>query len=147
MQILTFIGFTLIVAIISYLKSRKTDENSSDGYFLAGRTSTAVVIAGLLLPTYLSTEQIVGLNGSAYASGLCIFCVMKLTKNKKTTLKKSGFLWYLQESNQGHKDFQSFALPTELRYHYLSGCKYSTPFLYLPNKFVKNLLYFWSPFK
>lgn len=24
--------------------------------------------------------------------------------------------WYLQESNQGHKDFQSFALPTELRY-------------------------------
>jgi hypothetical protein len=28
-------------------------------------------------------------------------------------------LWYLQESNQGHKDFQSFALPTELRYHCL----------------------------
>ena len=26
-------------------------------------------------------------------------------------------MWYLQESNQGHKDFQSFALPTELRYH------------------------------
>ena len=25
-------------------------------------------------------------------------------------------MWYLQESNQGHKDFQSFALPTELRY-------------------------------
>ena len=24
--------------------------------------------------------------------------------------------WYLQESNQGHKDFQSFALPTELWY-------------------------------
>ncbi len=26
------------------------------------------------------------------------------------------FLWYLQESNQGHTDFQSVALPTELRY-------------------------------
>ena len=25
--------------------------------------------------------------------------------------------WYLQESNQGHTDFQSVALPTELRYH------------------------------
>jgi hypothetical protein len=25
-------------------------------------------------------------------------------------------LWYLQESNQGHMDFQSIALPTELRY-------------------------------
>ena len=23
-------------------------------------------------------------------------------------------LWYHQESNRGHKDFQSFALPTEL---------------------------------
>jgi len=27
-------------------------------------------------------------------------------------------LWYLQESNQGHTDFQSVALPTELRYQY-----------------------------
>jgi hypothetical protein len=27
--------------------------------------------------------------------------------------------WYLQESNQGHTDFQSVALPTELRYHHL----------------------------
>ena len=26
----------------------------------------------------------------------------------------SALWWYLQESNQGHKDFQSFALPTEL---------------------------------
>jgi len=28
----------------------------------------------------------------------------------------SGFLWYHLDSNQGHKDFQSFALPTELWY-------------------------------
>ncbi len=35
----------------------------------------------------------------------------------------SGFLlWYLQESNQGHMDFQSIALPTELRYHYVLQC-------------------------
>ena len=26
-------------------------------------------------------------------------------------------LWYHQESNRGHKDFQSFALPTELWHH------------------------------
>ncbi len=31
-------------------------------------------------------------------------------------INRLGLLWYLQESNQGHKDFQSFALPTELRY-------------------------------
>ena len=35
--------------------------------------------------------------------------------------------WYLQESNQGHKDFQSFALPTELRY-LLKECKYKMLF-------------------
>ncbi len=36
---------------------------------------------------------------------------------KKTTLKKV-VLWFLQESNQGHMDFQSIALPTELRNQY-----------------------------
>ena len=29
----------------------------------------------------------------------------------------SGFIWCCQESNRGHKDFQSFALPTELWHH------------------------------
>jgi SSS family solute:Na+ symporter len=72
MQILTFIGFTVLVAVISYLATRKTAEDSSDGYFLGGRSLTAGVIAGSLLLTNLSTEQIVGLNGSAYASGLSL---------------------------------------------------------------------------
>ncbi|WP_396600592.1 solute:sodium symporter family transporter [Algibacter sp. R77976] len=72
MQFLTFIGFTALVAIISYLKTRKTEESSSDGYFLGGRSLTAGVIAGSLLLTNLSTEQIVGLNGSAYQSGLSV---------------------------------------------------------------------------
>ena len=72
MQFLTFIGFTAFVAIISYLKTRGTKESSSDGYFLGGRSLTAGVIAGSLLLTNLSTEQIVGLNGSAYQSGLSV---------------------------------------------------------------------------
>ncbi|MCK0191050.1 solute:sodium symporter family transporter [Arenibacter sp. F20364] len=70
--ILSFIGFTLLVALIAYLATRKTDENSSDGYFLGGRSLTAGVIAGSLLLTNLSTEQIVGLNGSAYTDGLSV---------------------------------------------------------------------------
>ncbi len=70
--ILSFVGFTLMVAIIAYIATRKTDENSSDGYFLAGRSLTAGVIAGSLLLTNLSTEQIVGLNGSAYTDGLSV---------------------------------------------------------------------------
>ena len=72
MQFLTFIGFTALVAIISYLKTRNTEESSSDGYFLGGRSLTAGVIAGSLLLTNLSTEQIVGLNGSSYQSGLSV---------------------------------------------------------------------------
>ena len=57
MQILAFIGFTALVAIISYYKTRNTKESSSDGYFLGGRSLTAGVIAGsLLLTIYLLSK-------------------------------------------------------------------------------------------
>jgi len=72
MQIITFLGFTILVAVISYLKTRNTDEDSSDGYFLGGRSLTGVVIAGSLLLTNLSTEQIVGLNGAAFKEGILV---------------------------------------------------------------------------
>ncbi len=45
-------------------------------------------------------------------------------------------MWYLQESNQGHKDFQSFALPTELRYPF-GGCKYNVLFNFPQNILTK----------
>ena len=70
--IFSFVGFTALVAIISYYATRTTDENSSDGYFLGGRSLTAGVIAGSLLLTNLSTEQIVGLNGQAYTEGIVV---------------------------------------------------------------------------
>jgi SSS family solute:Na+ symporter len=70
--IVSFLGFTILVAIIAYVSTRKTDEKSSDGYFLGGRSLTAGVIAGSLLLTNLSTEQIVGLNGSAYSDGILV---------------------------------------------------------------------------
>ena len=71
-QVLTFLGFTLLVAVISYFATRKTEESTSDSYFLGGRSLTAGVIAGSLLLTNLSTEQIVGLNGASYESGLSV---------------------------------------------------------------------------
>ena len=43
-----------------------------------------------------------------------------LAKNKKPT-RLSGFWWCLQGSNQGHMDFQSIALPSELRHHALNS--------------------------
>jgi SSS family solute:Na+ symporter len=72
MQIITFLGFTILVAVIAYLKTRNTDENSSDGYFLGGRSLTGIVIAGSLLLTNLSTEQIIGLSGQAYEQGILV---------------------------------------------------------------------------
>ena len=72
MQILSFLAFTGIVAIIAYLSTRNTNEESSDGYFLGGRSLTAGVIAGSLLLTNLSTEQIIGLNGAAFTEGILV---------------------------------------------------------------------------
>ncbi|MFT5436936.1 MAG: SSS family solute:Na+ symporter [Ulvibacter sp.] len=72
MAIFSFIGFTLLVAIVSYYATRKTDESTSDGYFLGGRSLTAGVIAASLLLTNLSTEQIVGLNGQSFSEGLLV---------------------------------------------------------------------------
>ncbi|MGB0836886.1 MAG: solute:sodium symporter family transporter [Flavobacteriaceae bacterium] len=72
MGILSFVLFTALVGWISWYATRNNNEESSDGYFLGGRSLTAPVIAGSLLLTNLSTEQIVGLNGSAYESGLSV---------------------------------------------------------------------------
>ncbi len=72
MGLISFLGFTLLVAGIAWWSTRSTDESSADGYFLAGRSLTAGVIAGSLLLTNLSTEQIVGLNGQAYTEGILV---------------------------------------------------------------------------
>ena len=63
------IGVMLLVAWISYVKTRG-QANTQAGYFLAGRGLTGVFIAGSLLLTNLSAEQLIGLNGSAYAFNL-----------------------------------------------------------------------------
>lgn len=71
LSIASFLGFTLLVALIAWLATRK-NVNSSDGYFLGGRSLTGPVIAGSLLLTNLSTEQIVGLNGAAFEEGVVV---------------------------------------------------------------------------
>ncbi len=61
--------FMALVAWISYRKTRG-EVSTQDGYFLAGRGLSAVFIAGSLLLTNLSAEQLIGLNGSAYGFNL-----------------------------------------------------------------------------
>lgn len=72
LSIISFVCFTLLVAIIAWFATRKTDEKSADGYFLAGRSLGAITIAGSLLLTNLSAEQIVGLNGQAFTEGVLV---------------------------------------------------------------------------
>ena len=68
--LISFVLFTALVAIISGWKTRGDDLDSAEGYFLAGRGLPGVVIAGSLLLTNLSAEQLVGLNGQSWASNM-----------------------------------------------------------------------------
>ena len=41
-------------------------------------------------------------------------CIIRTQKKREQQYVILSFMWCHQESNRGHKDFQSFALPTEL---------------------------------
>lgn len=67
--VISCIIIMVLISIFTYFKSRG-ETKSSDGYFLAGRGLTGVFIAGSVLLTNLSAEQLIGLNGQAYRSNL-----------------------------------------------------------------------------
>jgi len=71
---LSFIFFTGLVAFLTWRVTRNSDVDSDEGYFLAGRSLTGIFIAGSLLLTNLSTEQLVGLNGDSFNDGLSVMC-------------------------------------------------------------------------
>ena len=70
-----------------------------------------------------------------------------ITTKSSYSLKRNSFLlWCHQESNRGHKDFQSFALPTEL-WHQLyetnEDCSFASAkvaFLFRSTKFFLTFL-------
>lgn len=72
LTVLSFIGFTAFVALFSWFRLRKDKMNSSDDYFLGGRSLTGIVIAGSMLLTNISTEHLIGMNGSSYKNGFII---------------------------------------------------------------------------
>ena len=63
--LLSCLFFMALVGWVSYQKT-KGSVDDKDGYFLAGRGLTGTFIAGSMLLTNLSAEQLIGLNGSAY---------------------------------------------------------------------------------
>ncbi len=68
----SFLFFTALVALGTWLIVRGKESQGEEGFFLAGRSLTFPFIAGSLLLTNLSTEQMVGLNGSAFTEGFAV---------------------------------------------------------------------------
>lgn len=61
-----FILFSLIVGVITYFKTKESNLDTNDGYFLGGRSLTGGVIAGSLLLTNLSAASFVGMSAQSY---------------------------------------------------------------------------------
>jgi len=72
LTLLSFVGFTVFVAFYSWYRMRKDEMNSSDDYFLGGRSLSGIVIAASMLMTNISTEHLIGMNGSSYKNGFII---------------------------------------------------------------------------
>jgi len=67
-SIISFILATAGVAIFTYriVRGMKKSANATEEYFTAGRSLGWPIVAGSLLLTNLSTEQLVGLNGAVF---------------------------------------------------------------------------------
>ncbi|WP_079714777.1 solute:sodium symporter family transporter [Parapedobacter luteus] len=68
----SFVGFTLFVGIYAWIRMRNDNLSTKDGYFLGGRSLTGGVIAASMIMTNISTEHLIGMNGSAYKNGFVI---------------------------------------------------------------------------
>lgn len=68
----TFISAVAFMAFVAYYSWKKTkgQVDTADGYFLAGNGLTSLFIAGSLLLTNISTEQLIGQSGVTYHGNL-----------------------------------------------------------------------------
>ena len=67
-SIISFIVATTAVAIFTYMivRNMKKSDSATEEYFTGGRALSWYMVAGSLLLTNLSTEQLVGLNGDVF---------------------------------------------------------------------------------
>lgn len=69
---LGFFGFTFLVIFYTTYKLRKDNFKTAKGYFLAGKSLTGPIIAGSMILTNISTEHLIGMNGSSYKNGIIV---------------------------------------------------------------------------
>lgn len=72
LTIVSFLFFTILVAIISYFMTRKENLDTQDGYYLGGRSLNGWVIAGSLILTDVSTQQLIGLSEQGFTDTLAV---------------------------------------------------------------------------
>lgn len=70
LSVIIFVAIVLAVWLYAFKRSRGVNMDSSEGLFLGGRSLTGITIAGSVVMTNLSTEQIVGQNGQSYEAGM-----------------------------------------------------------------------------
>lgn len=70
--VISFIACTVLVAAVSWYKTRSVNLKSVSGLFLAGKNNGYLVVAGSLLLTNLSANQFIGENESVYINNLSV---------------------------------------------------------------------------
>lgn len=65
--------FVLVIGIAMYVSRKPADhERNAEDYFLAGRSLPWWIIGASLIASNISTEQIIGMNGTAFESGIAV---------------------------------------------------------------------------
>lgn len=72
LAVASFVLCTGLVAFVAWWRTRGMDNANAQDYFLAGRKLPWIQVAGALLLTNLSTEQLIGLNGAASIHGAVV---------------------------------------------------------------------------
>tara|TARA_B100000678_G_C18222782_1_gene507614 strand:+ start:1996 stop:3564 length:1569 start_codon:yes stop_codon:yes gene_type:complete len=67
-----FFGFTFFVFFYTAYRLRNDNFKTSKDYFLGGKSLSGSIIAGSMLLTNISTEHLIGMNGSAYKNGMIV---------------------------------------------------------------------------
>lgn len=111
--------YFIIVISIALWASRKPKghERNADDYFLAGRSLPWWIIGSSVIAANISTEQIIGMTGTAFASGIAVVSYEWLSALILLVVAKYFLPVFLKE--------QIFSLPEFLRKRY-SGAVSST---------------------
>lgn len=72
LMVLSFLFFTFLVGVFTYLKTKGDNLTTNEGYFLGGRSLTGPFIAGSLMLTNLSPANFSGMSAQAYVNNMSV---------------------------------------------------------------------------